>query len=231
MYSLHLYRGIGEEFELTYPEAGTIRFRVVGLLSNSILQGSLLIGETDFVQRFPNVSGYRYFSDPSRPPARRRQSQPTLEDRLSDQGFDAVSAHERLEDLLAVQNTYLSTFQSLGALGLLLGTFGSGHGPGAERHRAARRTGAAAGVRFPPPPAGLAGDAGELSPCWPAGCSLDSQPPWSPRCRTCSSGGASIPLLDLTLLLAVVLVVGCLSSLASVRATLQAPILAALREE
>jgi ABC-type antimicrobial peptide transport system permease subunit len=30
----------------------------------------------------------------------------------------------RLADLLAVQNTYISTFQSLGALGLVLGTFG-----------------------------------------------------------------------------------------------------------
>ena len=45
------------------------------------------------------------------------------------------------------------------------------------------------------------------------------------------AGGVSIPLRDLALLLAVVLVVGCLSSLASVRATLRSPILAALREE
>jgi hypothetical protein len=44
-------------------------------------------------------------------------------------------------------------------------------------------------------------------------------------------GGASVPLCDLTVMLAIVLVVGVCSSLASVRSTLQAPLIAALREE
>ena len=44
---------------------------------------------------------------------------------MGDEGFDAVDSKARLADLLAVQNTYISTFQSLGAIGLLLGTFGS----------------------------------------------------------------------------------------------------------
>jgi putative ABC transport system permease protein len=35
-----------------------------------------------------------------------------------------TSSRETLERLLGVQNTYISAFQSLGALGLLLGTFG-----------------------------------------------------------------------------------------------------------
>jgi ABC-type antimicrobial peptide transport system permease subunit len=47
-----------------------------------------------------------------------------LESRLEDFGLDAVDTRQRLADFMAVQNTYLSTFQSLGALGLLLGTFG-----------------------------------------------------------------------------------------------------------
>ena len=34
------------------------------------------------------------------------------------------STRQRLAELQAVQNTYLSTFQTLGGLGLLLGTFG-----------------------------------------------------------------------------------------------------------
>jgi hypothetical protein len=44
-------------------------------------------------------------------------------------------------------------------------------------------------------------------------------------------GGASIPLRDLTIMLAVVLLVGIFTSLASVRSTLRAPLLAALRKE
>ena len=60
MYSLKLYLGTEEQFDVTY-ENRTVTFQVVGLLSNSILQGSLLINETDFTTVFPKVSGYRFF--------------------------------------------------------------------------------------------------------------------------------------------------------------------------
>ena len=43
---------------------------------------------------------------------------------MSDYGFVVEPAVDRLARFLSVQNTYLSTFQSLGALGLLLGTLG-----------------------------------------------------------------------------------------------------------
>lgn len=122
MFSLKLYRGIGEEFEFMYDGRPT-RFRVVGLLVNSVLQGTLLIGETNFQRHFPQLSGYRYFLVDA-PPEKVKPATQLLEDRFSDQGLDAKSADEVLSQLLAVQNTYLSTFQSLGALGLLLGTFG-----------------------------------------------------------------------------------------------------------
>ena len=49
-----------------------------------------------------------------------------LEDRLADYGFDVTSAPERLAAFHRVNNTYLATFQTLGALGLLLGTLGLG---------------------------------------------------------------------------------------------------------
>jgi ABC-type antimicrobial peptide transport system permease subunit len=38
--------------------------------------------------------------------------------------MDTEQVSRRLADFLAVQNTYLSTFQMLGGLGLLVGTFG-----------------------------------------------------------------------------------------------------------
>ena len=47
-----------------------------------------------------------------------------MEDRLADYGFDAVSTGERLASFHRVENTYLSTFQMLGGLGLILGTLG-----------------------------------------------------------------------------------------------------------
>jgi ABC-type antimicrobial peptide transport system permease subunit len=47
-----------------------------------------------------------------------------LEQRLSDSGFDVTTTAERLAGFHRVENTYLSTFQTLGGLGLVLGTLG-----------------------------------------------------------------------------------------------------------
>ena len=123
MYGLGKFGGVGEEFSYSYDDAGEVKFRVVGLLSNSVLQGSLLISEEAFKKAFTTVAGYRYFLMKT-PPGKAEPMVSLLEDRLSDQGFDVTPSRQVLESLLAVQNTYLSTFQSLGALGLLLGTFG-----------------------------------------------------------------------------------------------------------
>ena len=55
----------------------------------------------------------------ARPRSPRRSKQ-----RRGDLGADAVSTAERLDEFHAVENTYLSTFQTLGGLGLLVGTVG-----------------------------------------------------------------------------------------------------------
>ena len=124
MFSLHLYGGVGQEFKLEDERGNLVGLRIVGLLSNSIFQGHLLVGEADFVKLFPSAGGYRMFLIRSATQGASHRVQSILESRLGDMGFDATSTQARLENLLAVQNTYLSTFQSLGALGLLLGTFG-----------------------------------------------------------------------------------------------------------
>ncbi len=131
MYSLHLYGGVGETFSIDYGTVGEVKFQVVALLSNSILQGMLIVDERELIRLFPRVSGYRFFLirsghvDPA--VADPDSSQPVaklLEDAYSDQGLLTVPTRDRLRDLLAIQNTYLSTFQSLGGLGLVLGTLG-----------------------------------------------------------------------------------------------------------
>ena len=48
----------------------------------------------------------------------------SLEEQLEDYALDVTGTVERLSTYLAIQNTYLSTFQTLGGLGLLLGTVG-----------------------------------------------------------------------------------------------------------
>jgi putative ABC transport system permease protein len=227
MYSLQLYGGVGEQFEVQYDAQPPVRFQVVGLLNTCILQGSLLIHESDFLNEFPAVAGYQMFLIRT---AKDRQQQvaAVLEDRLSDFGFDVTSAARRLDSLLAVQNTYLSTFQTLGALGLLLGTFGLAtvqirnvverRSELALMRAAGFRRGRLAVMVLQENIALLVG--GLLSGLIAAMVAIVPY---------VILGGASVPLRDLTVTLAVILLTGILSSLTSVRTTLRAPLLAALR--
>ena len=127
MYGMQIYGGVGTEFERDYGDAGKLKFRIVGFLAGSIFQGSLLVPEDRLIEHFPRVSGYRYFLvdvDGANTSESRSGEDISLEDQFSDEGLDLTSTNALLTELLAVQNTYLSTFQSLGGLGLLLGTLG-----------------------------------------------------------------------------------------------------------
>ncbi len=228
MYSLQLYGGIGQEFSFEYGGTPTT-FRVVGLLDNTVLQGSLLIGEANFTRLFPETSGYRYFLIAA--PAERRAAVATLlEDRLSDEGFDTSDSRRVLADLLAVQNTYISTFQSLGAIGLLLGTFGMAavqlrsvferrkelallRATGFRRQRLGQM------VLF------------ENLLLLVGGLATGAMAALVTVLPHAVTSGVQLPILDLAVMLAIVLVVGIAAGLIAVWATMRAPLVAALRGE
>src|SRR5262249_32885118 len=69
--------------------------------------------------------GYRFFLIDA-PNETSSKVEASLEERLSVFGFDVMSAPNRLDAFHKGENTYLSTFQSLGGLGLLLVTVGVG---------------------------------------------------------------------------------------------------------
>jgi hypothetical protein len=121
MYSLH--KGLGDVLELTDGRGQPMRACIVGLLQNSIFQGAILMSESNLLARFPEVNGYRMFLVETSP-SNIAAAQSALETALGDYGFDAERTSSRLAGFFSVQNTYLSTFQSLGGLGLILGTFG-----------------------------------------------------------------------------------------------------------
>lgn len=122
MYSLHL-SGAGATYELPRTEGPAIPCLVVGLLRNSVLQGDLITSERRLLKEYPGTSGHQLFLIDADPKSSNAIAQ-ILERRFGDYGFDAQSAAARLAGYQVVQNTYLSTFQSLGGLGLLLGTLG-----------------------------------------------------------------------------------------------------------
>lgn len=124
MWSLQMLGGIGEVRAFKFDDGQTRHFKVVGLLANSVLQGSLIVGEANFQRLFPSISGYSFFLVQTLENTSATQVSQVLENRFGDAGLDLTPSRTILENMMAVQNTYLRTFQSLGALGLLLGTFG-----------------------------------------------------------------------------------------------------------
>ncbi len=100
-----------------------VRVRFVGALAPGLLQGEILMAERHFLEAFPAEGGYRFFLVDV-PEARAAGVSEALEARLTDFGFDVSEAAEQLHDFHRVENTYIATFQALGALGLLLGTVG-----------------------------------------------------------------------------------------------------------
>lgn len=229
MYGLGKYGGVGEEFSYSYPEVGEVKFRVVGLLSNSVLQGSLLISEAHFKARFPDVAGYRYFLM-NAPKEKAANAISLLEDRLSDQGFDVTPSRQVLESLLAVQNTYLSTFQSLGALGLLLGTFGLA---AVQIRNVLERRGELGLLQATGFTRGKIAELilMESATLLVLGLGIGAASALAAVLPHLLLGGARFPLLSLLGTLGAVLLAGLLATLFAVRESMRTPILEALRGE
>jgi hypothetical protein len=120
-YVLHLK--LGDDLNLETGN-GSIRLRLVGSLADSVFQSELLMGEANFIRLFPDQQGYRFFLIDTPAHEQSNAIATRLEDRLSDFGFDVQATSERLAGFHRVENTYLSTFQMLGGLGLVLGTLG-----------------------------------------------------------------------------------------------------------
>ena len=122
-YVFHL--SVGDDYIMPGPTGEPLRLRIVGALRDSVLQSELIVSEEHFVRLFPRHEGFRVFLI-----AAEQDQIDTVavlfEDQLRDFGMDVQSTSERLAAFHQVENTFLSTFQALGALGLILGTFGLG---------------------------------------------------------------------------------------------------------
>jgi putative ABC transport system permease protein len=124
-YVLHV--SVGEEMVIDIGSRTPLVLRFVAALHDSVLQSEIVIGEDAFTRLFPAQQGFRYFliDAPSIQTIQQaNRVSEAAERQLAPVGFDAVSTTERLQAFHRVENTYLSTFQALGGLGLLLGTIG-----------------------------------------------------------------------------------------------------------
>ncbi len=117
---------LGDTFEMNNDEGKPVKLRVVGLLQESIFQSEVLVSEANFLKLFPRQEGFSFFliDAGTADEADLKTIEQQLGKGLEATGLDVATTASRLQGYLAVENTYLLTFQALGALGLLLGAAG-----------------------------------------------------------------------------------------------------------
>ncbi len=119
-----LKSGLGKDIIYEKPGGGSLRLRLVALVNKSIFQSELIMAESSFLKAFPEESGYRSFLLDPAPGQDLRVLAGALENEYADFGLDFTLADDLLAAYHRIENTYISIFQALGGLGLLLGTLG-----------------------------------------------------------------------------------------------------------
>ena len=115
--------GVGDTMPITDQHGNVRQLKLVGTLSHSIFQSELLMPEEQFRELFPAQAGFGTVlieaSAEDEEEVRR-----LLLSNLGDYAVTVDRTADRLAAYAQVKNTYLSTFQTLGSLGLMLGTIG-----------------------------------------------------------------------------------------------------------
>jgi ABC-type lipoprotein release transport system permease subunit len=224
-----LHKSLGDEMEVTHGDR-RIRLKFVAALADSVFQSELLMSDGNFVRLFPEQQGYRFLLVDA-PAGQAAAIAETIERTAGDLGADATPAAQRLAEFHAVENTYLSTFQTLGGLGLLVGTIGLAavllrNVLERRRELALLR---AVGYRRSALFTIILAENAVLLGC---GLLVGAISAFIAIAPAAVERGARLPLTTggWTLVLAV-LVAGLLSSLVATRAAIRAPLVAALRSE
>ncbi|MEZ5324422.1 MAG: ABC transporter permease [Verrucomicrobiales bacterium] len=122
MYALKVK--LGDTIPYVDGKGNTVPIKLVGTLNNALLQGKVVISESNFRDHF-DTAGYRYFLIDAEP-AREKELAATLTKQLGLRGLSLTPAAARLAQFNAVQNTYIGIFSTLGAFALVLSTVGLG---------------------------------------------------------------------------------------------------------
>lgn len=224
-----LHKQIGEEI-VVKPAGRPVRLRLVAALADSMLQGELVMSDANFVRLFPDREGYQFLLVEA-PPGQASEVVRAIGRRGAELGAEATVATERLAAFHRVENTYLSTFQTLGGLGLLIGTVGLAAvllRNVLERRRELALLGAV-GYRREHVFAIIAAENGVLLGWGLVSGAVSALVAIGPAV---AERGGRLPLtLGGVVLLAAVFLVGLLSTVVATRAATRAPILDSLRAE
>jgi ABC-type antimicrobial peptide transport system permease subunit len=187
------------------------------------------MSDKNFRRLFPHQEGYNFFLIDA-PADRTTDVKNILETALAGHGFTVTPTYQRIEAYLAVENTYLSTFQALGGLGLLLGALGLAvvllRSVWERRSELALLR--ALGYRRSALGWLVLAENGFLLT---VGLGIGATTALMAVLPHVLTGTGEVPVLRLLLLLALVLVVGLAAGTAAVASTLRAPLVPALRRE
>jgi hypothetical protein len=224
-----LHAKLGDDLTIEDGAGREVRLRLVGLLTKGIFQSEILVAEQRFQELFPESTGYGWFlADP--PLAEVDQVSRLLEHRLGRFGFDVTPTTERLAAYQEVESTYLATFQSLGGLGLLLGTVGLGIVllRNVLERRGELATLRAFGFRRQSISWMVAAENGVLLVSGIAIGTIAGLVAAAPRLL---SDAQSVPWASLAAILSTVFAIGSLAGWLAVRGSVRVPLLPALRAE
>jgi ABC-type antimicrobial peptide transport system permease subunit len=225
-----LHKKLGEVLEIPDERGGNvIHLRIVALLQDSIFQSELLMSEANFLTLYPHQEGYNFYLVAT-PADRVEDVKDLLQTTLAQHGVEVTETIDRLRSYMAVENTYLLTFQALGGLGLLLGALGLAvvllRSVWERRSELALLR--ALGYRKRALGWLVLAENGLLLVLGLAGGTLSALLAVAPHL---AGVDGRLPWLEIAGLLAAVLVVGLVAETAAVAATLRAPLVAALRRE
>lgn len=224
-----LHLGLGDDFVIHDERGREVRLRIVAMLSGSMLQGEIVIAESNFMNLFPSISGYGFFLI-NAPAENAAFLASALERDLARFGMDVEPTLRRLASYRAIENVYLSTFQWLGGLGLILGTIGLA---AVMLRNIWERRGELALLRA----IGLNQRRirrmciGELAALLLCGLAVGTMSAALAVAPYAWSHVGAIPWGQLAATLASVLIVGVLSGAAAIHSSLRTPLVSALRRE
>jgi hypothetical protein len=118
-----LGKKVGDTLVYRNSAGEEIKLKLMAGLAASVFQGNVLIDQSQFQRHFPTASGSNVFLIDGKP-----ENKDAIADELNlnlrDMGWEMNGTGERLATFKSIENTYLSIFLALGALGLLIGTIG-----------------------------------------------------------------------------------------------------------
>lgn len=114
----------GDRIDYTDEQGNRFPVEIAGTLDGTVFQGSFIVDEQRFLERYPSTGGYQLFLADA--PGDLTATRGILQKSLTDLGATVTTTTDRLAAFHSVENTYISIFNVLGGLGVILGAAGLG---------------------------------------------------------------------------------------------------------